>query len=502
MRLAWKLSLALLPGVIAVLGASGYVRMQREISLFNEDTRRDHRVLAQTLSEAVSVVWEGQGQPDALALVRRADESRSGVRIRWVALDDDREGIAPAIAPGELKGLDSGDVSQKNLPEDPEQSWEENEERLVTYAPIVVEGRLEGAVEVMESLSSRSAYLKRTVRNTILLTVVLTLVCALATLAIGVRLITRPARLLIAKARALGSDGATPPLDLRQKDEFGDLARALDETERQLRQARETATEESQARCQALEQLRHSERLATTGRLASALAHEIGTPLNVVSGHAQLVLQSGADPALVEDSARIIKGQCDRITKLVRQLLDYARRRPPSTSSTDLADVAGVTVDLLRPLATRRQVEIEFDASDPGTAEVDAFQSQQAVTNIVMNAIQATPPNGKVRVALARTMTRAPDNLDAPELEYVVISVHDDGPGVPKLDRERVFEAFFTTKPGGDGTGLGLSIARDILREHGGWVALECVPGRGARFDLCWPVSPLRVVPEQRSTPI
>lgn len=502
MRLAWKLSLALLPGVVAVLGAFGYVRVQREFSLFNEDTRRDHRVLAETLSEAVASVWEGRGQDEALALVRRADESRSGMRIRWVALDGAHEGLSPVVPVSELKSLDASGVVQKNLPKRSERSWEDAEEMLVTYAGTPVEGRLEGAIEVSESLASRSAYLKRTVQNTVLLTLALTLVCALAILAIGVRLITKPARLLIEKARALGVNGPEAPLELCQKDEFGDLARALNETERHLRAARATADAESEARSQALEQLRHSERLATTGRLASALAHEIGTPLNVVSGHAQLMLQPGADESQAVDSAHIIKGQCERIAKLVRQLLDYARRRPPLTTATDLADVAGVTVDLLKPLASRRQVELSFAALDRGTAEVDAFQSQQALTNVVMNAIQASPPNGSVRVELARASAHPPDDPDEPESEYVVISVHDDGPGVPLGNQERVFEAFFTTKPGGDGTGLGLSITRDILREHGGWVTLESTPGKGTRFDLGWPVTPPNVAAGQRHSSI
>jgi signal transduction histidine kinase len=144
-----------------------------------------------------------------------------------------------------------------------------------------------------------------------------------------------------------------------------------------------------------------------------------------------------------------------------------------------------VTVDLLGPLAKRKEVTLAFEANDEGVAVVDAFQAQQALTNIVMNAVQASPAGGQVHVTLDRQELRHAERVDAAPADYVRISVSDSGPGVPKNQTEQIFEPFFTTKISGEGTGLGLSIARDIVREHGGWIAVSS--HQGATFELYWP---------------
>ncbi len=490
-RVASKFGLALMPAVLTVLGAFAGVRVQREMTLFREDAQRDQRIVATTLARAVEAVWTRQGPEAALAMLRDADAARSGVSVRWVSLEaTPRPEVRPLLPRAELGRLESQVPLQKLWEKAPSRSWEEPEESLTTYAPVTRGGHSLGAVEVSESLASASGYLAETLRNTFLLTASLALVCVLVMWAVGARLISGPVRLLLRRAHEIGSGKEGTPLALTQRDELGDLARALDEAARLLSEANQRVGMEEAARLSAQEQLRHAERLATAGRLASALAHEIGTPLNVASGHAQLIALRRLDADQAVESAKTIRGQCDRIAKLVRQLLDFAKRRAPKLEQANLADVARVTVDLLGHLAKRRQVSLVFEAHDDGSALADTFQTQQALTNVVMNAIQASPAGGEVRVTLNKCTQSHPEQQGAGPAEYIVISVRDSGPGVLGTQAERLFEPFFTTKASGEGTGLGLSITRDILREHGGWIRLRPDLGPGVTtFELGWPAS-------------
>ena len=486
MRLAWKLSLALLPALFAVIGVFGWNRVEREMALFREDSTRDQRVVATTLARATETVWARQGEAAAIDLIRDADAQRSMMRIRWVELEADASAeTVPSIERERLHGLDRDRPLQAVLASNPFQTTSES---LVTYAAAEVGGRRIGAVEITESLEPLSGYLRQTLTNTLLLSLTIALVCVGVTRLVGNRLITRPVELLIQRARAIGAKQTTAPLALQQRDELGELASVLDAAAVELKDATDKADAEALARLATQEQLRHAERLATAGKLATVLAHEIGTPLNVASGHAQLVASQRLVGDRAVESAKIIKGQCDRIAELVRQLLDFAARRAPKPAPTDLVDLTRVTVDLLEHLAKRRKVELEFQGVSAASATVDSFQAQQALTNLIMNAIHITPEGGRVGISVTQETRVHAERSDGEADDYVVISISDQGPGIPEADRERVFEPFFTTKAPGEGTGLGLSIARDIAREHGGWIQVSDAAEGGARFELCWPV--------------
>ncbi|HEY6724097.1 MAG TPA: HAMP domain-containing sensor histidine kinase [Polyangiaceae bacterium] len=487
MRLAWKLILALLPALFAVIAVFGWIRIEREMALLREDSGRDQRVVATTLARAVETVWARQGEAAAIDMIRDADAQRSMMRIRWVELGAGASAAtAPSLEHERLRALDHDRPLQAVLASNP---FGTTAESLVTYAAAEVGGRRIGAVEITESLEPLSGYLRQTLVNTLLLSLTVAVVCVGVTLFVGSTLITRPVELLIRRAREIGAKQTTAPLGLRQRDELGELASVLDAAAVELKDATDKADAEALARLATQEQLRHAERLATAGKLATVLAHEIGTPLNVASGHAQLVASRRLAGDGVVESAKIIKGQCDRIAQLVRQLLDFAARRAPKPAPTDLVDLTRVTVDLLEPLAKRREVALEFRGVSAASATVDSFQVQQALTNLIMNAIHISPKQGRVTISVSEEARVPAESTPGTEPEdYVVVSVEDQGPGIAEADRQRVFEPFFTTKAPGEGTGLGLSIARDIAREHGGWIAVDAADGGGARFELGWPV--------------
>ncbi|MEI8255800.1 MAG: HAMP domain-containing sensor histidine kinase, partial [Deltaproteobacteria bacterium] len=284
------------------------------------------------------------------------------------------------------------------------------------------------------------------------------------------------------------------PLVLDQHDEIAEFAVEMNAMCDRLAGAQHKLEAETTARIDAIEQLRHADRLRTVGQLASGIAHELGTPLNVVLGRARMIAAGDATPDERVDNARIIADQAQRMTTLIRQLLDFARPRGPQFQTLDLRDIARATADMLAPLADKRRVKILF-APPPGPveADVDPTQTQQALTNLVMNAVQAMGDRGgTVSIEVGAQTTQPPADLGGDERSFRFVRVRDDGEGIDRVNLARIFEPFFTTKAVGDGTGLGLSVAYGIVRDHGGWIDVESEPAHGSTFTL--------YVPAQRSS--
>ena len=179
----------------------------------------------------------------------------------------------------------------------------------------------------------------------------------------------------------------------------------------QLSSSQNQVHEEAAARVAAVEQLRHVDRLRTVGRLASGLAHELGTPLNVVAGRATLIGSGKLAPEQVVESSKTIRKEADRMTVILRQLLDFARRTPPQTAAADLRQVVSGAIDMLTPLAEKADANIGVTAQEKAyPIQVDAEQFRQVVTNLVMNAIQSMPEGGEINVEITKdTDIRPPD---------------------------------------------------------------------------------------------
>jgi signal transduction histidine kinase len=211
--------------------------------------------------------------------------------------------------------------------------------------------------------------------------------------------------------------------------------------------------------------------LAAMGEMAAVLAHEIRTPLAVLKGHAQLLLE-GADPALVERLGPVVS-QAARLERLVNALLDFARPRPLRPAPASLAAVVDQACDLVAPDALERSVAVIRDAA-PLTVQADADQLLQVLVNLLLNAIQASPAGSPITVRVTGRGRQAQ------------VDVVDSGPGVPPELGDDIFKPFVTTRA--KGNGLGLAIARRIAEAHGGTLVASREPGRGARFVLTLPV--------------
>src|SRR5439155_25682453 len=170
------------------------------------------------------------------------------------------------------------------------------------------------------------------------------------------------------------------------------------------------------------------------------------------------------------DSARVIAEQAARMTAIIRQLLDFARRGKAQLEDGELAAVADRTVKMLAHLALQRKVELhQAPAAGATRVRMDAAQLQQVIANLLLNAIQAMPSGGRVDVELKVARARKPGGDVAGERDWVRLTIADQGTGIAPPDLARIFEPFFTTKGVGEGTGLGLSVCYGIVEEHGGW---------------------------------
>src|SRR4029077_13955756 len=157
------------------------------------------------------------------------------------------------------------------------------------------------------------------------------------------------------------------------------------------------------SRIAAIEQLRHADRLVTVGQLAAGVAHELGTPLNVIAGHAKMIVTGEVTGLEASESALIALEQTQRMTNIVRQLLDFSRRRRAQPTQVGIADIASTTVHMLATVAQKKEVQVTLDVKDTGLIGLlDMVQLQQALTNLVMNAIQAVPIHGHVEVVVDR----------------------------------------------------------------------------------------------------
>jgi signal transduction histidine kinase len=288
--------------------------------------------------------------------------------------------------------------------------------------------------------------------------------------------------------RRIGSGDLSGPLPARQKDELGEIAAEVNAMCERLAEAQVRLQKETEERIAAEQQLRHADRLMTVGKLASGMAHELGTPLNVVSGRAQMIATGESTEADAKEDARIIVEQTRRMTKLMRELLDFARPRPAQRAWVDLRPLAQQTLTLLSALARAHDADLVVLDGDSARASVDPGQMQQVLTNLVVNAIHALRGRGTVSIGFRREHERAPLEHGGQVGERLVVEVCDTGQGMDAKLIPRIFEPFFTTKDVGQGTGLGLSVTHGIVREHGGFITVHSELGKGTTFAVHLPV--------------
>ena len=229
------------------------------------------------------------------------------------------------------------------------------------------------------------------------------------------------------------------------------------------------------------EELGAQERLAVAGQLAATFAHEVGTPLNLVNGHLQLMAGQKDLPEKVRERLGVIQAQIQRVSGIVRRMLDLTRRPQLHPEVQPFAELMEDLGQLWAPTLTSHGIVVETEMPDRCCLNVDRKQMEQLFLNLMKNAADAMPGGGVVRLSVRSAEGSTPGGL------WWEVRLQDSGQGIPADLLGQVFRPMFTTKPEGQGTGLGLSICREIVRSHGGEIHIESAPGQGTTVVFTLP---------------
>lgn len=489
MRLAVSLCLWLALTAGLVLGLHGWAQLRIEARDLQASAERELRLVSASLASS------------AESAIRDDQELDVATTLGWLELvdpamdvfvfDTDLSLVARSL------GSDESLISARHLTGEAPLAKQSTitplgDTRLAAVVPLRVRGRRAGTLVIIRPLAAIQADIDAERRAAMLsvagLVITLSVVIGLV---IHFRL-HRPMRFLVAGLRRVAAGDLEARIAPAGHDELAELGREFDAMTAALQATRERLAAETEKREQVEYDMQRVNRLAVVGELAASLAHEIGSPLQVLNGRARALERRDDLPADGRRSARILVEQTDRISRIIDRLLNVARRSPADICDVDLRNPVSAVLELLAPQARRLGVRLEYDMDEIPVIRGDEAQAQQVTLNLAQNALRAAGPGGLVQVSV-RCSSFEPANGTRNE-PSVAIAVTDSGPGIAEDQRSAVFEPFFTgwQHPGSrPGVGLGLSVVRSIMIEHGGAIEVSTPgDGRGAAFTAHFPVPP------------
>lgn len=483
MSLGNKLTAYLLLGVLAVTALDVYLSLKRTRTNLLNDVRREVTSISRTLR--VSLEKTGSDAPEQY-FADLASEI-SGLENIFGVVFYDRMG-RPTVSSTSLQGrqLPTVDVRTVITTQTPKEGLfrEGTAEHYYRVEPIVSSaGEGIAAFLVLEDVSSLAREFHDRAVQTLLNILLLLVVLAVIASVVIRRSITQPLRTFARQIDHIGRGHFDQRLVSTRRDEIGLLAQEFDGMCARLEAAHQRLLTESEEKFQLERALRQSEKLAAIGQLASRLAHEIGTPLNIIRGRVQQLLQREVPMDKERAFLGMIIAQIERISRFIRQLLTLARRSEPRLRVVSLNEIVRRVAEVFGDRNPTSGVEIVIELA-PKLPSVmgDPDQLQQVLLNLSANALEAVGTHG--RIALS---TRMSLKSNGSARDMVEIAVADTGPGILPGNLPHIFEPFFTTKEKIGGTGLGLTISREIVRSHHGEIRVESVPGEGTCFIVSLP---------------
>jgi len=503
LRLHAKIALLILALILVIFGALLSIYLSTVRTVIVEENRRRAELLAAQLAQHLS----SESTADLPTLrneafyYQRAHSEIAEIRIYGLTRSGMREVIVlPVGAPDGTVPLDLLGEAQRGRIVSRIEGETQGNYRIVAGAPIESEGRLVGFVLVRAEIGEYTPLLKRMSRLTWLAFLAAVGGVTAAVHVLFRRLIYRPIHAILDAMHRAEAGDLHAHVPVHSQDEMGtlglglnallsrirEMTQALEAEQERLHVRVREATEELSERNRQLQeanlqlfalqrQLLHMERLAAAGQLAAQFAHEIGTPLNLISGHIQLLRTRIQD----EEGMRrltLILGQIERIERIVRRLLDSTRRPRPERVPLRVDSLLRHVAEIVAPTLESRGIELRMELA-PDLPEIfgSTEQLQQVLINVIDNSLDAMPEGGRLTLrAFAEQGT-------------VSIECEDTGLGMSPEVLARIFDPFFTTKPDGAGSGLGLSIVRQIVREHDGEITVRSEPGRGTSVRLTFP---------------
>jgi len=391
------------------------------------------------------------------------------------------------------------------------------EKWLEVIVPLHLGTKVAGGIRVVSTLDEAQSYLSKKRDRAVILTFSSIFIILITLTILFGKLVGDPIQRLV-EAMSLAEKGdLEAEAHIRSNDELGKLGRNFNQMLKTIRETHEqniqllaqvnqfneeltkkieAATSELAKRNEELRllnevlfesqrQLSQSEKLAAVGQVTATMAHQIGTPLNSISGYIQLILQDGNLQPKDRDRLKIIESQLDRLADSVKNLLSFTRQPKPQLRSLDVNEVLEELIHLSEPWLLTRNVRLSTHLStDLPSIFGDPTHLQTLFLNLITNALDAMPQGGMLMIKTRQT-------LSSPSTEngrWIEISITDTGIGITEESKKRIFDPFFTTKKMGEGTGLGLAICEKIAKEHSGRIEVESEVGKGSTLFVFIPV--------------
>jgi signal transduction histidine kinase len=487
MRISTKLTLGSSLVGLLVFGGFGAIQIAREKRDLEEDALRDTTILCHAVAESIRqdiaqadpadseeltrtlerldgrldvVLWRGsRGAP----LGRQELHSPAGL-VESVA----RRAETTSGAVAEIVEIDAGG--------------------RVAAVGVAIEPQGPDAAVVVRPLDDVDADIAEETQLMAIAVVGFSLLSGVMGLLLGLVYVERPLGRLARAMTRVGHGDLDASVGPAADDEIGRVMRRFDEMARELHAADNRLRDEQAAHRAALARLRDADRLVTVGQLSAGLAHEIGSPLQILQSRARKLEQHADEPAEVAHTATIIGAQLERITRVVQQLLTFARPRDPERRPADPGAAVRAVVDLLELEAKRKSIDIVVDSDTTGFIEVDADALQQIVLNLARNALSAAHRGGSIRIELRHETTGGAELAASRASESTLrLLVVDNGRGIDKDVKRRMFEPFFTTRGSDGGMGLGLAVVRSLVDSLRGTVRVDSPAEGGTRFEVVLP---------------
>jgi two-component system, NtrC family, sensor kinase len=503
-HLTTRLVIFMILALMIITGVYDYTRLVRERERLAEQNQQDQRIFAETLALAVRQNVRRGRTTDELRELLEDILARPGL-VGIAIYDPDGQVVAEKVPPG-APSLASDEMIRKALAARRAASdlLTVGSGQVLRYIqPFRWPGGRTAAIEVRHTLEETEGKFRSAVREGILSRLVIVILFVASMTALTRWSIARPIRALIAAARAVGRGELVQRIEVKRRDEIGQLAEEFNRMAVGLQDAHQEILRQGEERQRLEGEVQQAQKLAAVGMLAAEVAHEIGTPLNIVSGRAEILARTVGPDHPERRHLDVILKQTERISGIIRALLDYTRPRRPNLRPEAPVAIIGRVADLVLERSRRRGVRIalELPVGLPPVL-VDTDQLQQLFLNLLLNALDASPEGGTVRVSVGPEPIlpaegRAGIVRGQVETPSLAIHVLDAGKGLTAEQLDHVFEPFFSTKSQGQGTGLGLPIVEQIVRAHRGQIEMLSLPGRGTEVIVQLPLaSPVAGGPE------
>jgi signal transduction histidine kinase len=486
-----KITISLTAAGLILFGGYGLYLMRSERQDLLKAVEREVRLLGRSIQvSAENALRDRQPEDirDILQTLERVDET-TGVVVydasgRVIAASGDL--VLETIEPVVQKAMDEGAPNLRFEPPD-------GLDRVQLALPLIGDDEsLLGGLVLVRPLDEVKRDLDATRRGIGLSVALFVLTSAVLGLLLGTVYISQPlARMAKAMRQVRGGD-LTSALSIDRRDEVGALAQEFNVMVAELHEVRRRLEQETESRQRLQRSLQEVDKLVTIGQLSAGLAHEIGSPLQVLYGRARLLAARADDPAETRRIASILVAQTDRITRIVAKLLHLARRHPLRVAPVDVPAAVRTVLELLETEARRRGVTLTLQAAPELPALLgDADEIQQVVLNLVTNALNATPSGGEITIDVEARRSVCGNSL-AP-VPCIRMIVSDTGCGIAPETQAHLFDPFFTTRRAQGGTGLGLAVVKAIVTDRAGTIAVSSQPGHGTTFTINLPVNPAPV---------